>query len=109
MPRPSADPTQRAIVAELLATDADLRAVARDFVLSGLRDLVALQKRGDPAIRAQLARALAGPIVAAITEPVEEDGFAAIRSEMQEMMSEVRDALVPPRAADELPHLPTPD
>lgn len=91
------DPASRAVIAELLTTDADLRAVARDLVLSGLTELVNLQKRGDPAIKARLALALAGPIVAAITEPVEEDEFGGLRAEFVEMMEEVRGAIMPER------------
>lgn len=93
------DPASRAVIAELLATDADLHAMARDFLQTGLRDLINLQKRGDPAIRAQLARALAGPIVDAITATPEQDEFGELRTEMEALMTEVRAAISPPTTA----------
>ncbi len=95
------DPAQHAIIAELLAQDADLRAMAHKMLSNGLRDLINLQERGDPAVRAQLAKLLAGPIVSAITEPVEEDQFGSLRAEMLEMMGEWREQMTPEREVDQ--------
>lgn len=95
VPNAKIDPASRAIIAELLATDPDLRAIAREFLVNALHDLISLQRRGDPAVRARLAQSLAGPIVSAITEPVDEDAFGSLRAEMLEMMEEVRGAIMP--------------
>lgn len=95
MPSPRIDPSQRAVIQVLLETDDDLRAVARAFVLNGLRELIDLQTRGDPAVRARLALAMANPIVSAISEPVERDEFGSLRDEMTALISEVREAIVP--------------
>ncbi len=92
----SSSPTdaQKAIISQLLATDEDLRLVAREFVLQGLRDLRNLQMRGDPAIRASIAKSLAGPITKAITEAGDDDGNSDLRAEMHEMMDEMRGAIM---------------
>lgn len=99
---PKIDATQKAIIAELLASDADLRELAKEFVRGGLADLINLQKRGDPRVRAEIARSLAGPITSAITEVGEEDSHANLRAEMQEMMAEMQEHFIPPE--DNPPH-----
>ena len=92
MPAPNARPdaTHKAIISQLLADDTELREMARQFVILGMKETLNQLARGDQATRATIARSLAGTLTKAITEVSEEDGNATLRAEMQEMMREMR-------------------
>ena len=92
MPAPNARPdaTHKAIISQLLADDTELREMARQFVILGMKETLNQLARGDQATRATIARSLAGTLTKAITEVSEDDGNATLRAEMQEMMREMR-------------------
>lgn len=89
---PSSKPTEahKAIIAQLLHDDAELRELARQFVVMGMRETVNQLRRGDAVTRATIARSLAGTLTKAITETGEDDGDQTLRAEMHEMMDEMR-------------------
>lgn len=84
----------KAIIAQLLADDTELRGLAREFVLLGMREVVDQMRRGDAATRAVIAKSLASTITKAITETGEDDGDMTLRAEMHEMMDEMRGELM---------------
>lgn len=103
MAYPSAKPTEahKAIIAQLLHDDAELRDLARQFVLLGMRETVNQLRRGDAATRASIAKSLAGTLTKAITETGEDDGDQTLRAEMHEMVAEMRGEMLG-RADDEM-------
>ena len=80
----------KAIIAQLLRDDAELRDLAREFVLLGMKETVNQLARGDAATRASIAKSLAGTLTKAITETSGEDGDDTLRAEMHAMMDEMR-------------------
>lgn len=80
----------KAIIAQLLRDDAELRDLAREFVLLGMRETVNQLRRGDAATRATIAKSLASTLTKAITETSGDDGDDTLRAEMHAMMSEMR-------------------
>ena len=85
-----ASASHKAIIAQLLSDDAELRDLARQFIVLGMQEVINQLTRGDQATRATIARSLASTLTKAITEVGEEDGNATLRAEMQEMMAEMR-------------------
>lgn len=80
----------KAIIAQLLADDAELRTLARQFVVMGMRETINQLQRGDQATRAAIAKSLAGTLTKAITETGEDGGDDTLRAEMHAMMAEMR-------------------
>lgn len=103
---PSSKPTEahKAIIAQLLHEDAELRELARQFVVLGMQETVNQLRRGDAATRAMIAKSLAGTLTKAITETGEDDGDQTLRAEMHEMMEEMRGHIQP----TDSPASPTP-
>lgn len=89
---PSSKPTEahKAIIAQLLSDDAELRDLARQFVVMGMRETINQLHRGDALTRATIAKSLAGTLTKAITETGEDDGDQTLRAEFHEMMDEMR-------------------
>lgn len=96
-----AKPTEahKAIIAQLLREDAELRDLARQFVLLGMKETVNQLIRGDAATRAAIAKSLAGTLTKAITETGGEDGDDTLRAEMHAMMDEMRAEMPTSRVA----------
>ena len=94
---PSSKPTEahKAIIAQLLHEDAELRELARQFVVMGMQETVNQLRRGDATTRAMIAKSLAGTLTKAITETGEDDGDQSLRAEMHEMMEEMRGHIQP--------------
>ncbi len=88
----SAKPTEahKAIIAQLLRDDTELRDMAREFVVMGMREVIEQMKRGDAGTRAMIAKSLASTLTKAITETGEDDGDQTLRAEMHQMMDEMR-------------------
>ena len=87
---PKPTEAHKAIIAQLLSEDAELRDLARQFVVLGMRETVNQLMRGDQATRAMIAKSLASTITKAITETGEDDGDQTLRAEFHEMMAEMR-------------------
>lgn len=92
-PRPTE--AHKAIIGQLLREDAELRDMARRFVVLGMREMVDQLHRGDAATRAAIAKSLAGTLTKAITETGGDDGDDTLRAEMHQMMDEMRDTIAP--------------
>lgn len=97
----SSKPTEahKAIIAQLLTNDPELRELARKFVVMGMQETVNQLRRGDAATRASIAKSLAGTLTKAITETGEDDGDQSLRAEMHEMMEEMRGHIQPTDAS----------
>ncbi len=93
---------RKAIISELLGSDTDLRDMARQFVVLGMREVLDQLVRGDAATKATIARSLASVITSAITETGEEDGDATLRAEMHEMMAEIRGEMMDKEDVEEV-------
>lgn len=89
----------KAIISQLLADDAEMRELSRQFVKLGMVELLHQLKRGDAATRALIAKSLAGVVTRAITDGVEDDGDQSLRMEMHEMIAEMRGDLMDQREA----------
>lgn len=91
------DATSKAIIAELLSTDVEMRELAKEFVRKAILGLINTMERGDPAVRARLYQSLAAPLTSAITEVGEDDGQASLKEDLEQMMAEMMEAWVPPQ------------
>lgn len=87
---PTPSEAHKAIISQLIAEDAELREVARSFVLLGMKELVNQLARGDQTTRAMIARSLAGVMTKAITEGGEDEGAMGLRAEFHQMAAEIR-------------------
>lgn len=80
----------KAIIGALLENDDELRDLARQFVIHGMREVLNQLARGDATTRGAIARSLSGVITKAITETGEDDGNQSMRAEFRQMMEEMR-------------------
>lgn len=97
---------QKAVIAQLLTDDPEIREAARLYLLRGFQHLDNLMTRGDPATRNAIARSLISVVTKPMTESNDEDeGLASVREEMHEMMAEMRGEIMG-RADDEKPPVP---
>ena len=81
---------QVALIGQLLADDVEMRSLAREFTVLGMKEIINQMKRGDPATRAAIAKSLSGVVTKAITEAGDDDGQSELRREMHDMMAEMR-------------------
>lgn len=79
-----------AIVATILASDPEMQAMARQFVMEGLREMIHQLKRGDAATRAAIAKSVSGAVTSLFTQQSGDDGLGELRTEMHEMVAEMR-------------------
>lgn len=92
----------KAVLAQLLAEDAELQGVARDYLVLGLRESIDLLRRGPVEIRASIARSLIPVLTRALTD-VEpgEDEQGDLRAEMHEMIAGVRGEIMGEQEEDQ--------
>jgi hypothetical protein len=96
----------KAIISQLLRDDAEMRDLARQFVVHGMYEVLDQLKRGDSATRATIAKSLASTLTKAITETGEDGGDDTLRADMHRMMEEMRgdiQAVNPPVAKKIVP------
>lgn len=88
---PSDRASQQAIVTALISTDPEMQQVAREFVMAGLNEMLHQLKRGDAGTRAAIAKSMSGVVANLFTQQSGDDGLTDLRTEMHEMMSQVRE------------------
>lgn len=110
--RSTSDPidrgSQAAIVASLVAADPEMHALAREYVKAGLLEMVNQLKRGDAGTRAAIARSMSGVVTNLFAQSTGDDGLVELRTEMHEMMAEMRGELDIGMDEDEENDTPTP-
>src|SRR5688572_14463977 len=89
-PTPLDRGSQAAIVTSIIAADPEMQTLARQYVMLGLREMVNQLTRGDAQTRAAIARSMSGAVTNLFTQQAGDDGLAELRTEMHQMMSEVR-------------------
>ena len=97
----AADNTSKQILGQLLSQDAELQKLARDLVILGLREMVNVMKRGNPADKVAIAKSLAGVLTRPLMEDAGDDTASELATEMRQMMAEVRGTWAPEQAEDE--------
>lgn len=82
--------SQAAIITSLLAADPEMQALARQYVVAGLKEMISQLTRGDAQTRAAIARSMSGAVTNLFTQTAGDDGLVELRTEMQQMMTEMR-------------------
>lgn len=101
---PTRGPTSdahKAMISQLLDKDDELRDMAREFLVLGMRETIHQLRRGDPATKTTIARALASTITKAITDQGEDDGMTQLRDEMAQMREEMQGEWMDGRSVEE--------
>jgi hypothetical protein len=82
--------SQAAIITALISADPEMQKLAREYVLLGLAEMIHQLRRGDASTRAAIAKSMSGAVTNLLTQQAGDDGLTDLRTEMHQMMAEVR-------------------